>query len=109
MSKIQGTELPSLIGPGLISLSFNISTPEASDEAPAGQAPSDASVDGIMAFNQPLSEKLVRALTDGEEHPVGLKALNTTLYTLSLEQLKAVTAAQKNVMHLVVTVAAARR
>ena len=62
-----------------------------------------------MAFQKTISAGLVKALTDedgNEEYPRGLRALNTTLFTFSLEQLKKVLKVQKNVMVLNVTVEA---
>lgn len=54
-------------------------------------------------FNKSLATHLVDALTDEETSPKGLRALNTTLYTLTSEQLGKILEAQKSVMVLQVT------
>lgn len=105
MGKIQAPELPLLIGPGLISLSLNLSEPESAedDEDDPTNIAGVGSKEGIMAFNKTLSDPLVKALTDDETCPKGLRALNTSLYTLTPEQLKKILEAQKHVMVLGVT------
>jgi hypothetical protein len=55
------------------------------------------------SFNKSLAAPLVAALTDPETSPKGLRALNTTLYTLTPAQLGKVLAVQKNVMVLQAT------
>jgi hypothetical protein len=55
------------------------------------------------SFNKSLSEPLIEALTDPESSPKGLRALNTTLYALTPEQLGKILAVQKNVMVLQAT------
>ncbi len=100
MAKIQARELPGLVGPGLISCSFNISTPETGEED--GQEV--GSEEGVMAFNKTLAPDIMLALMDEELSPKGLRALNITLYTLTTSQLATVLAVQKNVMVLSVTV-----
>ncbi|KAK5722241.1 hypothetical protein LTR17_014247 [Elasticomyces elasticus] len=106
MAKIQATELPSLVGPGLISSSFNISIPETAEEDEEDpttiQQVSDK--EGVMAFNKTLAPDLMFALTDDELSPKGLRALNITLYTLTPSQLTTVLKVQKNVMILSVTI-----
>ncbi|KAK5133462.1 hypothetical protein LTR08_007704 [Meristemomyces frigidus] len=108
MAKIQATELPSLVGPGLISCSFNVSTPDEADEDE--QDPSTiqqaGNKEGVMAFNKSLAVGLVDALTDEETAPRGLRALNSTLYTLTIDQLTKVLKTQKNAMVLNLTVEA---
>ncbi|CZT15179.1 uncharacterized protein RCC_01064 [Ramularia collo-cygni] len=105
MAKIQATELPMLIGPGLISCSFNLSEPEsaADDEDDPATIQGAGDKEGIMAFNKSLATYLVDALTDEESSPKGLRALNTALYTLTSEQLESILKVQKNVMVLQVT------
>ena len=57
-----------------------------------------------MAFNKTISAGLVKALTEeNEEHPRGLRALNSTLFTFTGEQLGKVLKTQKKVMVLNVT------
>ncbi|TKA73468.1 hypothetical protein B0A55_05956 [Friedmanniomyces simplex] len=106
MAKIQATELPSLIGPGLISSSFNISTPETAEEDEEDPTTIQQVGDkqGVMAFNKTLAPDVVFALTDEAFSPKGLRALNITLYTLTPSQLTTVLKVQKNVMVLSVTV-----
>ncbi|GAB7359558.1 hypothetical protein MBLNU230_g6746t1 [Neophaeotheca triangularis] len=120
MGKIQATELPELIGPGLISVSFNVAAPEKSDDpddpvnirSGGGEGEGEGedggegvgSKEGVMAFNKSLAKGLVAALTEEESYPRGLRALNTTLYTLTTGDLKTVLARNKHVMVLNVTV-----
>ncbi|CAK3772918.1 Hypothetical predicted protein [Lecanosticta acicola] len=105
MGKIQAPELPLMIGPGLISLSLNLSEPESAedDEDDPTNVAGSGNKEGIMAFNKTLSEPLMKALTDDLTCPKGLRALNTTLYTLTPDQLKKILEVQKNVMVLGVT------
>ncbi|KAK3114701.1 hypothetical protein LTR53_006712 [Teratosphaeriaceae sp. CCFEE 6253] len=102
MAKIQATELPSLVGPGLISSSFNISTPETAeeDEEDPTTIQQVGNKEGVMAFNKTLAPDLMFALTDEALSPKGLRALNITLYTLTPSQLTTVLKVQKNVMVL---------
>ncbi|KAK0248165.1 hypothetical protein B0A54_16383 [Friedmanniomyces endolithicus] len=99
MAKIQARELPGLVGPGLVSCSFNISTAETGEEE-GGEVGSE---EGVMAFNTTLAPDIMVALTDEEVSPKGLRALNITLYTLTPSQLATVLAVQKNVMVLSIT------
>lgn len=105
MSQIQASELPSLIGPGLISCSFNVASPEDSseDDQDPSHIQNSGTKEGIMAFNKTLSDGLVDALTEGEMYPRGLRALNSTLYTVTGSQFKKVLKTHKNVMVLNVT------
>ena len=105
MGKIQAPELPMLIGPGLISVSFNLSAPESAEDDPDDptNVEGEGAKEGIMAFNKSLAEPLVSALTDEKSAPKGLRALNTTLYTLTAEMLQQVLGVQKNTMVLQVT------
>lgn len=105
MGKIQAPELPLLIGPGLISCSFNLSEPENAeeDEEDPTTIQGVGSKEGIMAFNKTLANELIDALTEEEMAPKGLRALNTTLYTLTPEQIRKVLEKQKNVMVLQMT------
>lgn len=105
LQKIQATELPSLVGPGLISCSFNMSEPEGAgdDEQDPTNIQEVATKEGIMAFNQSLAKPLLEALTDEETSPKGLRALITTLYTLTAAQLGTILAVQKHVLVLQAT------
>lgn len=103
MAQIPASELAALIGPGLISCSFNISAPEDASEDeqdPSNIQNAGASKEGVMAFNKTLSTSIAEALVKDESRPRGLRALNSTLFTFSLEQFQKVLAAQKNVMIL---------
>jgi hypothetical protein len=106
MGKIQASELPSLVGPGLISCSFNVSTPEDAeeDEQDPSTIQQAGNKEGVMAFNKTLTSELVEALTDEETSPKGLRALNSTLYTMTPSQLNKVLEVQKHVMVLNATV-----
>lgn len=105
MHKIQATELPDLIGPGLISCSFNIATPENAEDDPDDPAnlQEAGNKQGVMAFNKSVAADQVIALTEEDNSPKGLRALNLTLYTLTLKDLKKVLEVQKHVMVLNVT------
>ena len=58
----------------------------------------------ILAFNKPLTTGLAAALCNEETYPRGLRALNTTLYTMSTSQLNKILSVQKNSMIVNVTV-----
>lgn len=108
MAQIPASELAALIGPGLISCSFNISAPEdaSEDEQDPSNIAQAASKEGVMAFNKTLSASVVEALTADECRPRGLRALNSTLFTFTLEQFQKVLGVQKNVMVLNATLEA---
>ncbi|KAK4983079.1 hypothetical protein LTR50_007431 [Elasticomyces elasticus] len=107
LPKIQATELPSLVGPGLISCCFNVSAEEDSepstDEAEKENTKEGAK-EGVMAFNKTLAPHLVSALTDEEKRPQGLKVLNCTLYTLGVSHLASVLKVQTGLMVLNATI-----
>ena len=108
MHKIQATELPDLIGPGLISCSFNIATPENVEDDPDDPTNlQDAgNKQGVMAFNKNVAADPVVVLTKEENAPKGLRALNLTLYTLTLKDLKKVLEVQRHVLVLNVSLEA---
>jgi hypothetical protein len=56
-----------------------------------------------FSFNKTLANELLDALTNEEICPKGLRALNTTLYTLTPEQIKKVLSVQKNLMVMQLT------
>ncbi|WPG99034.1 Hypothetical protein R9X50_00183900 [Acrodontium crateriforme] len=105
MAKIQATELPTLIGPGLIACTFNLAEPETAedDEQDPSTIQQAGNKEGIMAFNKTLAVGLVDALTQEDSYPRGLKALNVTLYTLTVTDLEKILAVQKNIMLLSAT------
>ncbi|KXT12291.1 hypothetical protein AC579_5651 [Pseudocercospora musae] len=105
MAKIQAPELPMLIGPGLISLSLNLSEPEnvPEDEQDPATIQGVSGKEGVMAFNKTLTGELIAALTEEESAPKGLRALNTTLYTLTPEMIGEVVKDKKDLMVLQMT------
>ncbi|TKX23088.1 hypothetical protein C1H76_4636 [Elsinoe australis] len=102
LSKVHSHELPLLISPSLISLSFNIAEadltndpedpsnaalqPKAdeTDEEKKARLELEAGRDGVMTFNKSNGAGLVKALTEEGFAPRELRLLNVTLYTLSL-------------------------
>nr|POE59021.1 hypothetical protein CFP56_24291 [Quercus suber] len=108
MAKIPVGELAELVGPGLVSCSFNISPPEdgREEEGEGSERMRDENAEGVMAFNTDVVGGLVRRLVDeeGGTWPMGLRALNTTLYTLTVAQLGEVLRKCDRVMVLNVTV-----
>ena len=56
-----------------------------------------------MAFNKTLTNELIHALTEDENRPKGLRALNTTLYTLTPEQIRNVLEKQTGLMVISLT------
>jgi hypothetical protein len=60
--------------------------------------------EGVMAFNRTLSPELVNALTEEESKPRNLKVLNTTLYTISMGQLRTILEKHKGLLVLSATV-----
>lgn len=105
LHRVQVTELPDLVGPGLISCSFNISTPEDAeeDEQDPIKIAGAANKEGIQAFNKSLAPDAVSALTKEEISPEGLRALNLTMFTLSIDQLDEVLKKQSHLMVLSIT------
>ena len=105
LHKVQATELPDLVGPGLISCSFNLSVPEGAEDDPDDPTNIQGVADkeGVMAFNKSLAPDPVSVLTKEEISPKGLRALNLTLYTLTAKHLLEVLKVQKHVMVLNVT------
>lgn len=59
--------------------------------------------EGIMSFNKTLANELIHALTVDENRPKGLRALNTTLYTLTPEQIRTVLEKQSGLMVISMT------
>jgi len=116
LAKVQATELPRLIGPGLISCALNVSEADETDdpedptnvvdkvtEIQDGKEEEKPEKDGIMAFNKTLAPTLVEALTSEEKRPRGLRVLNSTLYTLTLKDLEKVLKLQTGLMVLIIT------
>ncbi|KAF2146269.1 uncharacterized protein K452DRAFT_315479 [Aplosporella prunicola CBS 121167] len=110
LSRIACTELPMFILPSLVMCSFNIAAPDTTNDP---EDPSNLTADGeetkrkaegVMMFDASSSNVLVRALLNDETAPVGLKVLNTTLYTLSLGDLKEVLGKHRGLLVINVTV-----
>jgi hypothetical protein len=82
--------------------SFNVSLPDTTND------PDDpsrlAAQDGVMAYGGTLAPILVEALTAEETAPRALKALNTTLYTISGAQLRIILEKHKGLVVLNATV-----
>lgn len=110
LERVPGLELPLLISPSLITCSFNVSVPDVTNDPddPSNLTPEGKAIDsvkeGVKAFDQDLSSVLVDALTAEESAPAALKALNTTLYTLSFSQLRSILQKHKGLVVLNVTV-----
>lgn len=109
LPKIQATELPLLIGPGLITASCNVSEADVTDDPEdpnnAGETSAEEQAkDGIMAFNKSLATGLLKALSDEETRPRNLKVLNSTLYTITAASVKQLAETHKGLMVLSSTV-----
>jgi hypothetical protein len=100
--------LNALVGPGLVTLAFNVSQADVTDdpEDPTNNGDKDAveaAKDGVLALNRTLGSTLVKALTDEATRPRGLRVLNSTLFTLTTTQLRTILETQKSLMVLNVT------
>ncbi|KAI5203954.1 hypothetical protein E4T39_03882 [Aureobasidium subglaciale] len=105
LGKIQATELASLVGPGLVTLAFNVSDADVTDdpEDPTNngeKTAEEAAKDGVVALNRTLGSTLVKALTNEATKPRGLRVLNSTLFTLTTTQLHTILEQQKTLMVL---------
>ena len=105
LPKIQASELPSLLGPGLITATFNVSeadvTDDPDDPSNLGETSGEEMAkDGIMAFNKSLAPALVKALTDEATRPRNLKVFNSTLFTLTPKHFDTVAKAHPGLMVL---------
>ncbi|TIA66943.1 hypothetical protein D6C76_08971, partial [Aureobasidium pullulans] len=105
LGKIQATELSSLVGPGLVTLAFNVSEADVTDdpEDPTNntdKSAEEAAKDGVVALNRTLGSTLVKALTDEGTRPRGLRVLSSTLFTLTTTQLQTILEKQKALMVL---------
>ncbi|THX16562.1 hypothetical protein D6D13_01157 [Aureobasidium pullulans] len=105
LGKIQATELSSLVGPGLVTLAFNVSEADVTDdpEDPTNnteKSAEEAAKDGVVALNRTLGSTLVKTLTDEATRPRGLRVLNSTLFTLTTTQLQTILEKQKALMVL---------
>jgi hypothetical protein len=110
LERVPGGELPLLVCPSLVTCSFNVSLPDATDDpddptnlTTDGKA-TDKAKEGIMAYGEAVSPTLVEALTEEESAPRAMKALNTTLYTLSSSQLRSILEKHKGLVVLNATV-----
>jgi hypothetical protein len=101
MDRVPAAELPLLIHPGLISCSFNISSPEISNDV---SQTSQTDQDGIRMLDNKHSEVLVQTLLHEDTAPQVIKHLNITLYPISPSQLRQVVTEHKGLMVLNVSV-----
>ncbi|KAL1634564.1 hypothetical protein SLS56_002257 [Neofusicoccum ribis] len=95
LRRIPAEELPAFINPSLVMCSFNIAAPDNTDdpedptnvteEGDVKQKP-----EGVMAFHKSSANHLVYTLTNEKTAPTGLRALNTTLYTFTVDDLETV-------------------
>ncbi|KAI9662344.1 MAG: hypothetical protein M1821_008511 [Bathelium mastoideum] len=92
LERLPGKELPRLVTPSLVTCAFNVSPAEVTNDP---QDPTnltdkgeerERSDEGVQTLGENLAEGLVEALVKDESRPRGLKVLNTTLYTLTVEQ-----------------------
>jgi hypothetical protein len=109
LESVSGTELPLLISPSLITCSLNVSVPDLTDdpEDPSNlihEVKKDTSRDGVLSYTQsdPTNAILVENLTAEDSAPRAMKLLNTTLYTISIAQLR--TILEKHVGLLVLSI-----
>jgi hypothetical protein len=104
LDRVPGAELPLFVVPSLVTCSFNVSLPDATNDPddPSNLAPETQ--EGIVAYDNAMSPTLVEELTAEKSAPRALKALNTTLYTLSASQLRTVLERHKGLIVLNVTV-----
>ncbi len=110
LTRVPAPELPMLIGPGLITCAFNISTPDVTDD-PEDPTNIDeegkerqGKKEGVMAFNKTVSPPLVEKLTEEDTRPRNLRVLNTTLYTISPHSLGKILGMHKGLLVLSATV-----
>lgn len=108
ISSVPASSLPELVSPGLISLSFNMSSPDVTDDPDdptnlEGEDGKKKENDGIIVAEGDESEELVKALTEPETAPRSLRGLNLTLYALSVEQFKKVLENHKGLVVVSVT------
>lgn len=101
LSSVHGAELPALVQPSLLACTFNISPPVATNDPQdptnldengepidrGASVSSETKTGGIKAFDTEASKILIEKLTGNETAPRQLKMLNSTLYSLELEQL----------------------
>lgn len=108
LPSMHASELPLLVGPGLITASFNVSEADVTDDPDdpnnliEGRAEEQAK-NGIMACNKTLAQGLVKALTEEETRPRNLRVLNTTLFTMTSDDLEKIVAAHPGLLVLSVT------
>ncbi|KAK7530433.1 hypothetical protein IWX49DRAFT_384830 [Phyllosticta citricarpa] len=110
LRRIPATELPTFINRQLVMCSFNIAAPDTTDDPEDPTNVSDetgdefkAKVEGVAAFHKSSARVLVDALT-GDDAPDALRALNTTLYTFTLDDLETVLRRHKDLLMISATV-----
>ncbi|KAK7537235.1 uncharacterized protein J3D65DRAFT_371917 [Phyllosticta citribraziliensis] len=110
LRRIPAAEPPTFINKNLVMCSFNIAAPDTTDDPEDPTNVSDdtgdefkAKVEGVAAFHKSSARALVDALT-GANAPDGLRALNTTLYTFTLDDLEAVLRRHRELLMISATV-----
>lgn len=111
LESVSGTELPLLISPSLITCSLNVSVPDLTDdpEDPSNlihEVKKDAGRDGVLSYAQddPTNAILIENITAEDSAPRALKLLNTTLYTISITQLRTILEKHLGLLVLSVTI-----
>ncbi|KAI9718059.1 MAG: hypothetical protein M1812_004317 [Candelaria pacifica] len=110
LTRVPSIELPALIGRDLVTCALNISPPDVTNDPddPANLTKEGEATkrrpEGVMTLNQTLAQGLVNALCERETAPRELMLLNTSLYTLSVEQLKTVLGEHRKLLVLVVSI-----
>ncbi|KAL1648362.1 hypothetical protein SLS58_002115 [Diplodia intermedia] len=95
LRRIPAEELPAFVNPSLVMCSFNVAAPDNTDDP---EDPTNVSEEGevqqkpegVMAFHKSHANHLVYTLTDEKTAPTALRALNTTLYTFTVDDLETV-------------------
>jgi hypothetical protein len=111
LERVSGSELPLLISPSLITCSLNVSVPDITDDPddPANlihEVKKDTSWDGVLSYSldDPTNAVLIETLTAEDSAPRAMKLLNTTLYTISITQLRTILEKHLGLLVLSVTV-----
>jgi hypothetical protein len=111
LERVSGSELPLLISPSLITCSLNVSIPDLTDDPddPSNlihEVKKDTSRDGVLSYAQgdPTNTILIENLTAEDSAPRAMKLLNTTLYTISITQLRTILEKHLGLLVLSVTI-----
>ncbi|KAI9703184.1 MAG: hypothetical protein M1836_007749 [Candelina mexicana] len=111
LNRVPSSEIPTLIGPDLVTCALHISPPPDVTDDSNGPTnldtegePTNKGSKGVMPLNQILSQTLVDALFERKTAPRELMLLNASLYTLSIEQLNTVLGEHRKIHVLVASV-----